>query len=258
MKLILSKLSVIFFILISGIIIWFLSIVLTTDYSSNIPKEKPCLTKRNFNLFTVLVAIDKSNLIDSFPYEIYLDSADRCDLNSISNDVSVLDSVNPNEKSLNREVISIALTKKLEERISPTFDAYNPDSLICIVQWAEKFNQYQEFDKSNAKLYRVIYKHWINFVSNKLRDYYDTDPKHKYDFKFQFLVSICQSKNLSPPIGNTNLEKIIHNLIIKDFSYLFSKFWYDTSFIYKTLGLIFMLVTVYGYICIVKTHLKKS
>lgn len=258
MKFTRSNILALLLIIISGIIIWFFSVVITTDYSTNIPKEKPCSPERNFNLYSNLITIDKSNLIETFPYKTYLDSANRCDLNSISNDVAALDSVNPNEKSLNREIISIALTKKLEERIKPTFDSYNPDSLINIVQWAEKFNHYQEFDKANAKLYRVIYKHWINFVSNKLRVYYDNVPKHKYDFKFQFLVSICQSKNLSPPIGNTDKEKIIYNLIIKDYSYLFSKFWYDTSFNYKTLGLIFILITAYGYFCIIKTHFKKS
>jgi hypothetical protein len=245
-----------FFILLGvialGVIIWLVVIVLRSDDNAEIPKEMPCAASGRFNLYPHLMDKGNANLMDSFPYEIYLDSADRCDVTSISRDLISLDSVNPDNKNQNREILSIALTNKLEERLKPSFDKYNPDSLIYLVQWAEKFNQFKDFDRANAKLYRVIYKHWIQFVANKLRESYDREPKHKYDFKFQYLTSICQSKNLTPPIGNTAFEKVIYHLITKNYTYLFRKFWYDTGFLYKLAVVAFLSFTCYGYYLIVK------
>jgi hypothetical protein len=258
MKAALGKFFLLLGIAALAAIIWLSGVVLKSNSNSEIPKEMPCAASNNFNLYPYILKVSQSNLIDSFPYELYLDSADRCDLNSISKDVDAMDSVNPADKNLNREIISIALTKRLEERLQSTFNSYNPDSLIYMVQWAEKYNQYKEFDQKNAKLYRVIYKHWIQFVANKLRDYYDQEPSRKYDFKFQFLTGICQSKNLSPPIGNTNREKIMHHLIAKEYAYLFRKFWYDTGLIYKLVGFVFLVLTCYGYYRIFKKHFGKS
>jgi hypothetical protein len=241
-----------------GVIIWLATIVLRSDYDAEIPKEIPCSPTSNFSLYPYIQNISPTNLVDSFPYEIYLDSADRCDVTSISNDLISMDSVYPENKNLSREIISIALTNKLEERLKPSFETYNPDSLILLVQWAEKFNHYKEFDSDNAKLYRVVYKHWIQFVANNLRDCYDREPKHKYDFKFQYLTSICQSKNLTPPIGNTAFEKVIYHLINKNYAYLFRKFWYDTGFFYKLIGFVFLGLSCYGYYLVFKRHFIKS
>lgn len=252
-------------LLISGsivllvVFIWFFSILLKTDYNATtLPKEETCPSPSSFCLSPSLKSINMENLKESFPYSIYLDSADWCNVNSIAKTVTNLDSINPEAQSLNREIISIALTQKLEERIKPTFVKYNPDSLISIIQWAEKFNQYQQFDKKNAKLYKVIYKYWINFVANQLGEYYQKEPKHKYDFKFQYVSSICQSKNLTPSVGNTNKEKIVAYVINKEYSYLFSRFWYGTSFVWKLVILLFLILTAYSYYCIFKLHFKKE
>jgi len=241
--------------ILSGLIIWLLFLVLRTDYSINIPAEKECSSDNDFNLSSHLSNWDSLNFSGSFPYTIYLDSSDKCDVNAIAGYLAAMDSVN-SDYSNNRQIISIALTDSLQSRINSSFNRYNPDSLILMMQWAEKFNQYKEFDRSNAKLYRVIYKHWLSFTANKLGEYYESNPKCKYDFKFNYLCAVCQSKNFSVPVGNTNSEKIIFNMLNKNYAYLFSKFWYDTGFIYKLLMLLIAVITGYGYYCIFKVHLK--
>ncbi len=251
---------IIYGILFTGLIflVYLSFIIIRTDYSSNIPQEKVCEEKPEFNLINHLGNWDKNSPLTSFPYSIYLDSVNYCDIQSIQKNLVLLDSLNPGNSSVNQHVIAIALTDSLWSKIDNSLINYNPDSLILLVQWAEKFNHYKDYDLSKAKLYRVIYKFWTNVIANQLRTYYDNKPNHKYDFKFNYLTAICQSKNLAPPIGNTDFEKIIHNLINKNFSYLFSKFWHDTGVVYKLIVLIFGSVTVYGYYRIFKFITKTN
>lgn len=247
------------FFILTGIvfvvIIWFLFKVTRTDYTYTIPAEKECSSENDFNLTPHLLNWDSSNFLGSFPYSIYLDSSDICNVSAIAGYLAAMDSVN-SDFSNNRQIISIALTDSLQSRIFSSLKRYNPDSLIIMMQWAEKFNQYKAFDRSNAKLYRVIYKHWLSFTANQLGEYYNSNPQCKYDFKFNYLSAICQSKNFSVPVGNTNSEKIVFNMINKNYAYLFSKFWYDTGYIYKLLILLIVGITGYGYYCIFKVHLK--
>lgn len=149
------------------VIIWFLFKVTRTDYSYNIPAEKECSSDIDFNLSAHLSNWDSSDFSGSFPYSIYLDSSDKCNVSAIARYLAAMDSVN-SDFSNNRQIISIALTDSLQSRIISSLKRYNPDSLIIMMQWAEKFNQYKEFDRSNAKLYRVIYKHWLSFTANQL------------------------------------------------------------------------------------------
>lgn len=239
--------------LLSFVVIWFLVQVSKTDYSNTIPPEKECSYDKVFNLSAHLAHWDSSDYTGTFPYTIYLDSADKCNVSAFAGYLDAMDSVN-SDYSNNRQILSIALTDSLQLRIMPSLKRYNPDSLILMLQWAEKFNHYQKFDKTNAKLYRVIYKHWLSYTANQLGEYYNSDPKCKYDFKYNYLSAICQSKNFSVPVGNTNSEKIVFNLIHKNYAYLFSKFWYDTGYLYKLLVLLIVGITGYGYYCIFKVH----
>ena len=237
---------------------YLLVIIIRTDYSSNIPQESSCPKKPEFNLSRHLHSWDKSQPLTSFPYLVFLDSVNTCDIDAIQQNLSILDSINSGNSTANQHVIAIALTDSLWSQIDQSLVNYNPDSLIILVQWAERFNHYKDYDLGKAKLYRVVYKFWINIVANQLRTYYDNKPSHKYDFKFNYLTAICQSKNLAPPIGNTDFEKIIHNLINKNFAYLFSKFWHDTGIFYKLIVLMLGSLTVYGYYRIIRFHTKTN
>ena len=247
LKVIYISIALIFLILFAYI----LCVSLRTNYNSEIPKETPCSSNDHFDLYPHLVNWDKTK--ENFPYKVFLDSANRCNVISILEYLTLMDSINSDFRS-NRQIISIALTDSLQARIASSVLEYKPDSLIRILQWIEKFNQAEKFDPSNAKLFRVINMHWLNFIANKLRTYYDMKHNLKYDYKFKYLESVCRSKNYAPPIGNTDFEKVIFNLSESNFSYLFSKFWHDTGFIYKIIGFILVSITAYGYYCIIRVH----
>ncbi len=236
----------------------FMILVIKIDYSSDIPVEKPIQAKANFNLYPHLMEIDLQQLKTSFPYAIYLDSANLHDINAIRNNLAALDSMNHDNRMLNQEVLSIALTEKLEERIKSSFTSYNPDSLIQIIQWAEKFNSYSEIDQPNAILFQVVYSHWFNFVSNRLQTYYDKEYSIKYNYKFKYLSDRLKEKQFSTPIKGTYLEKTISNLIQKKWSYLFNKFWHATTPLFKLVILFLVLIIFFPYIYIFKRSLKNK
>ena len=196
MKQIFSKPLVWISLIILFIIIYFLALVTRVNYSEDIPIEKKIPYTAAFNLFRHLKISDHNNLRDSFPYEIYLDSANLNDVLSISLDLAIMDTFNPGNEMLNQEVLSIALTEKLENRIKSKFHEYNPDSLIRILQWAEKFNAYAEIDPARATLFGVIYNHWLNYIpsifvgKNCTGNY--TDSTTNYDSNYHLFEILHQ------------------------------------------------------------------
>ncbi len=233
----------------------FLFIVINIDYSDNIPQYK-AKEINNFHLYDHIKNLNQNNLIKDFPYNIYLDSANYDNIVSLRRAISDLDSISK-DHMLNQQVLSIALTEKLDERINSNFEKYNPDSLITLIQFAEKFNLYSETDRENAILYRSIYEHWMDYTIKKLDFYYNENLSIKYNYKYKYLVSRCSEKTYYGAVGKTQFEKVVNNVIEKNWSYLFNRFWIATSAPFKTIGFLLMLITLYGYICIFRFHFKK-
>ncbi|MFM9948946.1 MAG: hypothetical protein ACKV1O_13485 [Saprospiraceae bacterium] len=239
-------------------VVFIACIVITTDYTSTVPQERPCVPKPSFHLDQRFATIDATKIRELFPYQIYLDSADWCDVNAIVRDLHLLDSINKDSTSLNREILVKALTEELENQVAGSFVGYHPDSLILLLQWAVRFNNYQELDKDNSKVFRVIYRHWFNFVSNKLGDYAKDNPEIKYDFKFKYLVGICHAKKFSPPIGSSMGEKIVNYFIEKNYSYLFNRFWNATGILFKVVVVLGLAFLIYAFWCVIKVHFGKK
>lgn len=253
-----KALGIIVVLLVAIFISLFLRFIISVDYTTSIPVEQVCNNEKSYFIADHLKNINKTNLLDSFPYHWYVDSAGRCNINSIKKDLEVLDSVNPaGIGGDNQQILSIALTNKLEEKIKPEFEKYNPDGLIKVLQWAEKFNYYSDIEEKNATLYQVIYTYWLTFISNKLSDYYKIDQSLKYNFKFKYLNARCKEKQFGAPINNSNTEKIINNLIENNWTYLFSRFWNDSDILIKLIGLIALLVVFIPYLIIYRI-IKKN
>ena len=231
------------------------SIKIKSSHSTDIPQETTCPVRDHFALTKQLQGIAINNVKEGFPYKTYLDSADICDVNSIKKDLAEIDSVNHNH-SESQEIISIALTKKLEDRIAHELEEFNPDSLIKILQWADRFNYYQDLDSTNARLFSPLHSYWINFISNQLGKHSDKKPTLKYDFKFRYLLAVCQSKLNNPPIGNSHNEKIILYIIDKDWAHLFDRFWFGTTPVFKVCIALVIISTISGY-CLLAVKIYK-
>ena len=238
------------------ILILLLFLISRIDYTENIPQYQ-IKEKHSFNLSKHTNNLNETNLLEKFPYNIYLDSANYEIIEFIRKDLETLNSFSK-DSMLNQQVLSIALTEKLDKRISSHFDRYNPDSLITIIQWAERFNFYAEIDKKNAPFYQTVYDYWMNFTIARLDKYYIDDYLIKYNFKFKYIQNRCKEKTYTGAIGNNQFEKVINNIIEKNWSYLINRFWIGTTFVFKLIITLFSLFTFYGYICIFRFHLKKN
>lgn len=222
--------------------------VISADYSHNVPRERPKIHKKNLFTKKFLYDIDKNNISKTFPYNKYLDSCDRFDVKSIRNDLSVLyriDSVNFMDY---QKAISIALCDSLANRMKYVLNNYEPDSLILLIRWAEKFSAYADIDQQNSKLYNVIFSYWLNYISNKLSDYYKERPSIKYDFKYRYIVCRCIENQYNSSISNSNFEKVIIYFIQKNWSYLLNKFWISTGILYKLVVLLIFILIIFPYV----------
>lgn len=213
--------------------------------------EMPQFSDKNRNgLFTLgrhISHLNESNIEQSFPYKIYVDSADTKNISAIKEDLILMDSFCKNSV-LNRKVMWIALTDSMEEKFCKEIPVYNPDALIMQLSWAVKFNHYSDIDKENSQLFKAIYDHWLNFISQKLRDQYREDYFVKYSFKHKYLVSRCEENNYNPNIGTDNkYEKAMDHIINNNWSYLINRIWIATTWIFKSVLFLLMLVTVYSY-----------
>lgn len=232
-------------------------IIIRANYDASVLQEQPCSgIYRDFFLSHALTKIDSSHLVENFPYGTYLDSSAWCNPVSLIQDLNIMDSLYPGQPGIHRQIISSALTDTLEYRMASVLATYHPDTLTWLLQWASRFGHYQDIDKKNAKVYRVVYRFWFNKVSNLLGKYADADANLKYEFKFKYLSSVCHTQRFTPPVGRSKLEKVIDNVINQKFSYLFNRFWHGTKWHFKIVALTGIMVLIYALWCIYRINFK--
>lgn len=231
--------------------------MINTNYSASIPPEKECPSEDSISILRFVRQSSPDDPVATFPYDAFLNAASFCNIKHIQHDLNVLDSCFKNSQNIGKEIYVKALTEKLELRISKSFENPKLDSLITLAQWVEKFDCYKDIDETNARTYKIIYRHWMNFLSNHLGQYYETDSDIKYDFKFRYLIAFCQSKKYSPSLGDSMTEKVIANLLDHKWAYLLNRFWNGTGPAFKFATFAGLILTIYGFVCIFKIHLKK-
>jgi hypothetical protein len=161
------------------------------------------------------------------------------------------------KSSMGGDIIYKSLTEELEKKLKPTLTSFNADTLIWLVQWAERFKYYAEVDQANASLFQPLNDHWMNFIANHLNNLYKNDESIKYDYKFRYLMSRCAENKYNIDIGNSKKEKFVYNIIDQQWSYILNRFIIGTSLLFKICIIIILSITLYGYFCIIKKILKK-
>ncbi len=239
---------------IMGIVL--LVLIVTVDYNDEMPRLHET-SQTSFNLANHLNGLNPGNFKEKFPFAVYLDSADCRNINSIRKDLSIMDSFS-NDPMLSQEVLWQTLTEKLETRIQPSFEHYNIDSLIQLLQWVEKFKQYASLNLDHNMLFETVYDHWMEFIIKTMERYADQNKSIKYNYKFKYLLSRCDEHTYTSRIGKSRLEKIVDNVIEQDWPYLLNRFWIGTTVLFKIIIFSILLITLYGYICILRVHLKSN
>lgn len=250
-----KRLSFILSFLLFFIIGVFIYIIVRTDNNDTIPPFKTYSEVDTFNLRPYVQSIPKDSLIQKFPYNKYLVSANYGNVMYIQRDLSILDSFFTDNNN-NQRVLSIALTDSLLKMYDGKFNNYLPDSLIRLKQWTERFKFYSEADPKNEPLYSSIHSYWMDFIANSLARYSRQNPKIKYDFKFKYLVAECAERKYATPIKVTYLEKIIYNVLGNHWSHLFEASWNQASFTQIIVLTFILLFIIYSVVIVIRSILK--
>jgi len=253
-KIFLCSFLLLFFILA----IYILYAAAAANYNNKIPVEKIC-NKLNaeFDLEARLSEFDLSNLKDVFPYDTYLEFENYCDAEAIKRSLEKLNTINANQENINRSILIHAFTNKLEAKVATNFQEFNADSLIMILHWIDEFKTYEKIDTKNGALYGIVYEHWMGFIANRLSVYYENNPSIRFNFKFKYLQSVCQSKKFTPAVGKSNLEKVVEYTLNQEFSYLFNRLWNGTGIFIKFIFILLSSIFTYMLYCTYQYSFKK-
>jgi hypothetical protein len=239
------------------ILLFFLVAILTTRTDNNVIQEKDCVVKPPYNLSLALKNISAAGLTDSFPYKAYLDSANICDIISVKKDLNTLDSLYK-DLNISRRTLSNTLTLELYKRSEDKLKKYDPDYLLSMLQWSEKFKAYAQVEPENYDLFISVYDYWFTQISDKLVDYSKIDNSCKYEFKYKYLVARCNEKKHSVGLEVTKTEKFLQNLIDNKWDHLMNASWTQSSKLQKILFFAIIIFTLYAYYLLFKKIINRN
>lgn len=211
--------SIIFNVLFIAFFSYLFVIAIKTD---NENFKSVTLFKKNHNNKLMDLTTYDSLSSSNFPYNDYIKSKNLNNQTTLSNDLALLKVKTKSDFESNNTLIT-ALTEKLYPEIWST----DLDTINQIMVWVDQLS----FKESNIK--EPISLYWYNHFSNHLSNLEGQNPNSKYGFKYRYLAQQCRKKQFLVNTGNSNFEKIILNLIDQNWTYLFKRFWFSTSVIFK-------------------------
>lgn len=250
------KRNIILVIVVALVMSVLLFFIVKADYGINVLQREEPITKRTFKLSRYLQAVSVDNLEQVFPHASYLDSAQYNNVRFIQEDLVLLDSI-AKDPSIGRQLMSELLTNRLYHRDSAKLATYNPDSLLALLQWAEKFRYYAEADAANSILYKSISSYWLSHICDRLSAYSRESPSGKYAFKYKYLVARCHELKFTTAVKVGKMEKVVDNLTGNNWAHLVNASWNQTSILQKIIFIFIGLVSIYGYYLIIKKIFKR-
>lgn len=255
----LSSLKNIALLIFGGYFILTVSIVLSKQESSKFNLIEVVKGNEEHKIGQYLSGLTKENLLDSFNYKQYNKSNPFKDINTINQDIKTIDSVFVNQDNLGQQVLANALTQFLrEDEAINIFSTYNPDSLLSVIDWVEKFEAYARIDKENELLYTAVYEFWLGEISSYLSNRQHENTSLQYDFKFQFLAQKCAVLKYPVNIKESKIEKFKKNLIAGNWSHLINATWNDSPFYLRLVYITGILFTLLAYFISIYCIIKKT
>lgn len=243
------------------LVVLFTILVTKVDYNDKMPPIRQESKNNTFHIKNHLEGFSPSDLTNKFPYKIFLDSIDIYNINAIKENLLEIDEISKDNMQ-SQQIVSVALTDSLFEYSKNQFESYNPDSLIQLFQWIERFKYYADIDKENETLYQVIDDYWLNYIANTLIQKYKEDYSVKYTYKFKFISSKLEQNGYKTGVGFNDFEKVINYAIGSKYKYIYERFCTRTTTFQKTILFLFFslfsIITIYGYYCIYKFHKKTN
>lgn len=227
--------------------------VISIDYKEEIPRiQSYKMGASDFDIEPYLEHLDSVSLEKDFPYDVFLDSAHYKDISLTIYVLERLNNAYPGNKHQNMRVLTQALTERLQIKIQSDYIEFKPEKLLRLLQWAERFDLYGDLQPKQKRMHKTIYNHWMDFISTKLGEYYQSDENIKYDFMFKYLSKRCLEHSFVVTIGKNNYEKALDHFASRNFPYLLNRFWIATSLQFKLLILIILVITIVSYIIMIR------
>jgi len=205
-----------------------------------------------FNIRSAIPADSTTDFVAQFPGEKYLASSNWHTIQSILRDLKTLDS-NGVDPFNSASAISEALTTKNSQ-----WESNNLDTLYQILIWAEPMFLYSKTGEQHAILFQAVSEYWIGHVSNTLQQVIDDDPYAYINCKFKYLrARTCE---LAGACGDRtpNTVKVINNLTEQKWSYLLTRFWTHTGFLFKSVIFVGIVLTIAAYYSLLKNLIRKK
>ena len=192
------------------------------------------------------------DLKQRFPYKDYSLSANPMRMQLLSKDLYLMDSLYPQDKYLNYEVLSDALTTKGQ---LGNWCNTNLDSLDMLLSWSEKLLALSELEDGHAFVFKSVANYWCGEVANQLTKAYEKEQFIRYKFKFRMLEERCARRQCGVATTPTAAEKVIKNVVEQQWHYLIiDRFWNTTSWFFKLLLLLPFLIVFYSFFVTYKYH----
>jgi hypothetical protein len=192
---------------------------------------------KSVTLFTKAKTIPNHKLIDlttydslsfnNFPYKDYIKSRDLNNQKILNNDLVILKGKTKSDFESN-SILVTTLTEKLYSEIWST----DLDTINQIMVWVDQLNFKESGIEDPINLY------WYNHFSKHLSNLAKQKTNSKYEFKYRYLAQRCNEKLVLVNAGNSNFEKVILNLIDQNWTYLFNRFWFSSTVLFKIILLI--------------------
>lgn len=223
------------------------------NYMPSISKEK---LPRNFDLRNNIKDLDETNIENNFPYVEYVSSQDFLNYTYFKQDLDEIKSKTKNDSKA-QEILYKALTDTLDKIKHEQFTA-NLDSMIYLFQWADKYRVYSDIDTTNAILYSAIHEFWITKISDKLAQLSKDNSTILTNFKFKFLVAKCDEIKYNTPLKISSTTKVVNYFIQKKWAHLFQASWNQASKLQISILFLFLTITIFSYITLIKYFLKSK
>jgi hypothetical protein len=139
------------------------------------------------------------------------------------------------------------LTKVNFENYNIDSLSFNATSIFNAIVMGERALIYSEQSEENRYFFKAMGRFWLNLSATKLTEICLNNPTLKYDINFKMLVDRCRQNQYNVEIKYVNSEKIVNYLINKEYTYIFNRFWYNTSVVTKCLILFLVTYTIYSY-----------
>jgi len=212
----------------------------------------------HLNLSKHLSNIKNSSANDIFPFHLYLSSDNYKDINQINRDLEIVDSLYPAHVNVNRDIMTIALTDSLQQMKYGDISKIDLDSVSYLMQYITGFMYYSMLSSVNQNLYASIYDYWMNFVSNYLTTYSESNKNAKFNNKFIYLVNQCEEGKYNVAIKIKSIEKVVYNLTNNYYGHLVNASWNQSSNLERLVFTLLILSTFYSYIYLILGLIKKN